>query len=279
MAGVVSQRALRRCTFSGIQPTGIPHLGNYFGALSNWVTLQNESNKVGDGAQTIYSIVDLHAMSMPYDSTQLRRKCVETAAALMACGISPQQSILFRQSAVREHTELAWTLGCVTPLGWLQRMTQYKSKGSRDKASAGLGLLSYPVLQVGYLHMQGQVLILWVIRFSFKSRRIWALCCFSVQAADILLYGATHVPVGEDQLQHLELARSIAEAFNSRFGPVFHSLPQSVSLATGACRIMSLRDGTKKARVSLTKCTHGPFPTPRPYLMPRFCCHHVILRR
>ena len=154
--GTAARRAIRSRTFSGIQPTGVAHIGNYFGALQNWVKLQDAA--VATGSETIYCIVDLHAMSMPYEAASLRRRSIETAAALMACGISPQHSILFCQSAVREHTELAWTLGCATPLGWLQRMTQYKSKGSRDKATAGLGLLSYPVLQVrGAIRRKPQV--------------------------------------------------------------------------------------------------------------------------
>ena len=236
-----------RRVFSGIQPTGVPHLGNYLGAIRNWVELQAPARDARPAGliapsprDTLFCIVDLHAMTTPFDPATLARTSVTTAAVLLACGVSPASSTLFRQSAVREHAELAWLLSCVTPLGWLQRMTQFKAKGAGSKAAAPLGLLSYPVLQ----------------------------------AADILLYRATHVPVGEDQHQHLELARDVAAAFNARFcGGGVHDggggalasergagvgdgrgascppfpLPATLSVAqAGACRVMSLRDAGVK---------------------------------
>lgn len=218
-AGSVARRV-----FSGIQPTGIPHLGNYLGAIVNWVKLQDDPQMVTGPSTAIqapasdavvYCVVDLHAMTMPYNPAALNDACRLTAASLIACGIDPQRSILFRQSAVRAHTELAWLLSCITPLGALQRMTQYKDKAKKGKSGeSGLGLLSYPVLQ----------------------------------AADILLYRATHVPVGEDQHQHLELAREVAMAFNRRFGSGSDVLPPpaTVSLGGAVARVMSLRDGTRK---------------------------------
>jgi len=190
--------------FSGIQPTGSLHLGNYLGAIRNWVGLQ-------DDYTCIFGIMDLHAITVPQDAQKLRASVLETAAALIACGINPDKSIIMVQSAVHGHTDLAWLLGCMTPLGWLNRMTQFKEKAGKDKENASLGLYGYPVLQ----------------------------------AADILLYKATHVPVGEDQKQHIELARDIAGAFNRRAGRDFFPLPEPVIMPEGA-RIMSLRDGTKK---------------------------------
>jgi tryptophanyl-tRNA synthetase len=227
-AGGGAAAAHARRVFSGIQPTGRLHLGNYLGAVRNWVRVQDEAVAAAAAAAAaapspgpatpspgapIFSIVDLHAMTMPYRPQDLRAGAREMAAALLACGIDPSASVVFLQSGVREHAELAWLLSCLTPLGWLQRMTQFKQKGGKDKAASPLGLLSYPVLQ----------------------------------AADILLYRATHVPVGEDQAQHLELARDIAAAFNGRYGgPDFTlPLPATLTLPAGA-RVMSLRDGRKK---------------------------------
>ena len=280
-----------RRVFSGIQPTGVPHLGNYLGAIVNWVRLQDhglDSVTAGGGGGTaaptapastsaaaaaaapraaapprddvVFCVVDLHAMTQPYDPRALHAACRLTAASLIACGIDPRRSVLFRQSAVRAHTELAWLLGCVTPLGALRRMTQFKDKAARGGGGgrggggddAGLGLLSYPVLQ----------------------------------AADILLYRATHVPVGADQAQHLELAREVAAGFNRRFGgapggagdgggwsssaggggvcddggppaalphplpAALFPLPATVTLGgpggAGCGRVMSLRDGSRK---------------------------------
>jgi len=190
--------------FSGVQPTGNLHLGNYLGAIRNWVPLQ-------DAAETIFCIVDLHALTQPQDPRQLRAQTREVTAAYIAAGIDPERSIIFNQSAVAAHSELSWLLGCLTPLGWLNRMTQFKEKAGKQRDNAGLGLYAYPVLM----------------------------------AADILLYKGTHVPVGEDQKQHLELARDIAGAFNRRYEVEFFPLPEPQILGA-ATRVMSLRDGTKK---------------------------------
>lgn len=188
--------------FSGIQPTGTLHLGNYFGAIRQWVQLQ-------EGNQCVYCIVDYHALTNEdTDPAELRQARRELALDLIACGIDPEKTILFFQSAVPEHTELAWILGCVTSYGDLTRMTQFKQKAAEQEFVNG-GLFYYPVLQ----------------------------------AADILLYLADHVPVGEDQLQHLELCRRIARRFNYRFGELFPE-PQPI-LGKGA-RIMSLADPTRK---------------------------------
>ncbi|MBY0354449.1 MAG: tryptophan--tRNA ligase [Rickettsiales bacterium] len=190
--------------FSGIQPTGIPHLGNYLGAIRHWVGLQ-------ESMSCLYCVVDLHAITVARPAAQLRQDTREMAAALIACGIDPQKSIIFNQSAVIGHTELGWILGCHTPLGWLNRMTQFKDKAGKDKERASLGLYGYPVLQ----------------------------------AADILLYKATHVPVGEDQKQHLELSRDIAGAFNRSVGEEFFPLPEPMIMGEAA-RVMNLRDGKRK---------------------------------
>lgn len=191
--------------FSGMQPTRQLHLGNYLGALKNWVTLQHD-------AQAIFCVVDLHAMTIDHDPETLRSNIREVAAAYIAAGIDPEKNILFNQSAVSGHAELNWILTCHTPLGWLNRMTQFKEKAGKQKDNAVLGLYAYPVLM----------------------------------AADILLYKATHVPVGEDQKQHLELARDIAGAFNRYYkADGFFPLPEPQILGE-ATRVMSLRDGTKK---------------------------------
>ncbi|HVM81177.1 MAG TPA: tryptophan--tRNA ligase [Stellaceae bacterium] len=196
--------------FSGVQPTGNLHLGNYLGAIRNWVALQNDYD-------CIFCIVDLHALTMPQDPQQLRAQTREVTAAYIAAGIDPERCIIFNQSTVAAHSELAWLLGCMTPLGWLNRMTQFKEKAGRQRENAGLGLYAYPVLM----------------------------------AADILLYKATHVPVGEDQKQHLELARDIAGAFNRRYEVEFFPLPEP-QIFGAATRVMSLRDGTKKMSKSDT---------------------------
>ncbi len=190
--------------FSGIQPTGNLHLGNYLGAIRNWVGLQHDYD-------CIFCIVDLHAITMPQDPAALRASTREVAAAYVAAGVDPDRCTIFNQSMVAGHPQLAWLLGCITPLGWLNRMTQFKEKAGKQKDMAGLGLYSYPVLM----------------------------------AADILLYKATHVPVGEDQKQHLELARDLAGAFNRAYGVEFFPLPEPQILGA-ATRVMSLRDGTKK---------------------------------
>jgi tryptophanyl-tRNA synthetase len=196
--------------FSGVQPTGNLHLGNYLGAIRNWVRLQRDFD-------CIFCIVDLHALTMPQDPAQLRAQTREVTAAYIASGIDPEHCIIFSQSTVSGHAELAWLLGCLTPLGWLNRMTQFKEKAGKERDNAGLGLYAYPVLM----------------------------------AADILLYKATHVPVGEDQKQHLELARDIAGAFNRRYGVELFPLPEPMIFGA-ATRVMSLRDGTKKMSKSDT---------------------------
>jgi tryptophanyl-tRNA synthetase len=196
--------------FSGIQPTGNFHLGNYLGALRNWVKLQSDFD-------CIFCIVDLHALTQPQDPTLLRAQTREVTAAYIAAGIDVERCIIFNQSTVSAHAELGWLLGCMTPLGWLNRMTQFKEKAGKQRENAGLGLFAYPVLM----------------------------------AADILLYKATHVPVGEDQKQHLELARDIAGAFNRQYGSEFFPLPEPQIFGT-ATRVMSLRDGTKKMSKSDT---------------------------
>ena len=196
--------------FSGIQPTGNLHLGNYLGAIRNWVALQSEY-------ECIFCIVDLHALTQPQDPAELRVSTREVTAAYIAAGIDPERCTIFNQSMVPAHTELAWLLGCLTPLGWLNRMTQFKERAGSNREMAGLGLYAYPVLM----------------------------------AADILVYKATHVPVGEDQKQHLELARDIAGAFNRRYDREFFPLPEP-QIFGAATRVMSLRDGTKKMSKSDT---------------------------
>ena len=194
--------------FSGIQPTGNLHLGNYLGAIRNWVALQHDF-------ESIYCVVDLHAITVHQDPADLRKSTREVAASLIAAGISIDQSILFNQSCVPQHAELAWIFNCVTRLGWLNRMTQFKEKAGKNRENASVGLYAYPTLM----------------------------------AADILTYRATHVPVGEDQKQHLELARDIAQQrINSRFGseetPVL-KVPKPMIMKEGA-RVMSLTDGSAK---------------------------------
>jgi tryptophanyl-tRNA synthetase len=196
--------------FSGIQPTGNLHLGNYLGAIRNWVALQHDY-------ECIFCIVDLHALTLPQDPDELRQSTREVTAAYIAAGIDPERCIIFNQSTVSAHAELAWLLGCLTPLGWLNRMTQFKEKAGKQREMAGLGLYAYPALM----------------------------------AADILLYKATHVPVGEDQKQHVELARDIAGAFNRRYERDFFPLPEP-QIFGEATRVMSLRDGTKKMSKSDT---------------------------
>jgi tryptophanyl-tRNA synthetase len=190
--------------FSGMQPTRQLHLGNYLGALRNWVSLQ-------DQFESIFCIVDLHALTLPQEPEVLRSNTREVAAAYIAAGIDPERCIIFNQAAVAAHSELSWILSCHAPLGWLNRMTQFKEKAGKHRENAVLGLYAYPVLM----------------------------------AADILAYKATHVPVGEDQKQHLELARDIAGAFNRFYNQDNFPLPEPQILGEAA-RVMSLRDGTKK---------------------------------
>jgi len=193
-----------RRIFSGIQPTGNLHLGNYLGAIQNWVKLQDEF-------ECIYCVVDLHAITVPQDPKELTQSTREVAASVLAAGINPTTSILFNQSQVPQHAELAWIFNCVARLGWLNRMTQFKEKAGKNRENATVGLYAYPTLM----------------------------------AADILAYKATHVPVGDDQKQHLELTRDIAQAFNAMFGEEFFPLPEPQILGK-ATRVMSLRDGNAK---------------------------------
>jgi tryptophanyl-tRNA synthetase len=190
--------------FSGIQPSGIPTLGNYLGAIRNWVRLQ-------DDHECLWCVVDLHAITVWQDPAALRRQSLEMAAVLLACGVDPTNHILFLQSGVRAHAQLAWIFNCVARLGWLNRMTQFKDKAGKDRENASSGLYVYP----------------------------------NLMAADIHAYHATRVPVGDDQRQHLELANDIAQKFNHDYGVDFFPNIEPVILGPAA-RVMSLRDGTKK---------------------------------
>jgi tryptophanyl-tRNA synthetase len=196
---------------SGIQPTGQLHLGNYLGAIRNWVRMQDGMEP---GSQCLFFLADLHAISQPFVPAELKAATLEMTAALVACGIDPDRSILFNQAQVPAHPELEWLLNGTARMGWLNRMTQWKDKAGKNSEGSSVALFTYPVLQ----------------------------------AADVLLYQATHVPVGEDQKQHLELARDIAQKFNNDFcepdAPVF-TLPDPI-VPPEAARIMSLRDGTAK---------------------------------
>ena len=193
--------------FSGVQPTGNLHLGNYLGAIKNFVKLQNEIEN-----ECIFCVVDLHAITVKQDPKELKKNIRETAATFIASGIDPIKSIIFNQSMVSAHSEAAWILSCVSRIGWLNRMTQFKEKAGKDKEKASIGLYSYPVLM----------------------------------AADILLYDATHVPVGDDQKQHLELCRDIAQKFNNDFNATdFLKVPEPL-IQEEFSRIMSLKDGLKK---------------------------------
>jgi tryptophanyl-tRNA synthetase len=207
---------------SGIQPTGIPHLGNYCGAISKWVELQDiEKGTKSNPSNRLYTVVDLHAITVPFDPSKMHQQIRSTLASLLGAGLDPKKNIIFKQSDVIYHTELAWLLGCVTPIGWLNRMTQYKQKAEQQRMENGLGLLAYPVLM----------------------------------AADVLLYKATQVPVGEDQQQHLELARMIATTFNDRFQrpnlfpkpfPIVTKTDNKNQNQAPFYRIMSLREPTNK---------------------------------
>lgn len=227
--------------FSGIQPSGGLTLGNYLGALRRFVRKQEE------GIETIYCLVDLHAITVWQDPAALRRQTREAAAAFIAAGVDPARSVLFNQSQVSAHAELAWVLNCVVRMGWMNRMTQFKDKAGRNAETASLGLYAYPALM----------------------------------AADILLYHATMVPVGEDQKQHVELTRDLAARFNHDFGTGFFPLPEPL-IEGAATRVMSLRDGSRKmsksdpsdaSRINLTddadtiakkirKATTDPAPLP-----------------
>lgn len=203
----------KQLVFSGIQPTGHLHLGNYLGAIVKFVELQ-------DKYPCIYCVVDMHAITVAQDPVELRKNIRGMAAAYIAAGIDPKKHIVFNQSQVAEHAELAWIFNCVARLGWLNRMTQFKEKAGKDRENVSIGLFAYPTLM----------------------------------AADILVYRATHVPVGEDQKQHLELSRDIAQKFNNDFAPAievagygdaFFPLPEPL-IQGPATRVMSLRDGSKK---------------------------------
>ena len=205
--------AFKERVFSGVQPTGNLHLGNYLGAITKFVALQ-------DSYDCIYCVVDMHAITVWQDPAELTRTTREVTAAFLACGIDPNKQIIFNQSQVAEHAELAWIFNCIARMGWLNRMTQFKEKAGKDRENASVGLFAYP----------------------------------SLMAADILVYRATHVPVGEDQKQHLELSRDIAQKFNNDygesirtrgFGDAFFPLPEPL-IQGPATRVMSLRDGTKK---------------------------------
>ena len=229
--------------FSGVQPTGNLHLGNYLGAIKNFVELNNDNNNA-----CIFCVVDLHAITVKQNPIELKNNIRETVATFVASGINPKKSIIFNQSSVTAHAEGAWILGCIAPMGWLNRMTQFKEKAGKDKEKASIGLYSYPVLM----------------------------------AADILLYDATHVPVGDDQKQHLELCRDIAQKFNNDFQlENFFQVPEPL-IQKEFSRIMSLKDGSKKmsksdlsdlSRINLTddkdqivnkikKAKTDPFPMP-----------------
>ena len=193
--------------FSGVQPTGNLHLGNYLGAIKNFVELNNDKEN-----ECIFCVVDLHAITVKQDPKELRNNIRETVATFIASGINPEKSIIFNQSNVSAHAEAAWILSCVAKMGWLNRMTQFKEKAGKDKEKASIGLYSYPILM----------------------------------AADILLYDASHVPVGEDQKQHLELCRDIAQKFNNDFeAENFLKVPEPL-IQKEFSRIMSLKDGKKK---------------------------------
>ncbi len=193
---------------SGIQPTGNLHLGNYLGAIRNWVRMQDG---LGQGDECLFFLASLHAITVHHDPAQLRANIREMAAALIAAGIDPARSTLFSQADVPAHAELCWLLNGTARIGWLNRMTQFKEKSGKNREGASVGLYAYPVLQ----------------------------------AADVLLYQATHVPVGEDQKQHLELARDVATKFNTDFEVELFTLPEPI-IPPAAARIMSLRDGTAK---------------------------------
>jgi tryptophanyl-tRNA synthetase len=193
--------------FSGVQPTGNLHLGNYLGAIKNFVQLNNDTKN-----ECIFCVVDLHAITVKQNPEELKKNILETVATFIASGIDPKKSIIFSQSKVSAHSELAWILSCIARMGWLNRMTQFKEKAGKDKEKASIGLYSYPVLM----------------------------------ASDILLYDASHVPVGDDQKQHLELCRDIAQKFNNDFETTdFFKIPEPL-IQKEFSRIMSLKDGLKK---------------------------------
>ena len=190
--------------FSGVQPTGTLHLGNYLGAIKNFVELQNKYN-------CVYCVVDQHAITVDQDPKKLKANILEVLASFIAAGVDYKKQIIFQQSSVAAHSQLAWVFNCVSRIGWLNRMTQFKDKAGKNKENVSVGLMVYP----------------------------------NLMAADILAYLATHVPVGDDQKQHLELSRDIAQKFNNDFNVEFFPLPEPL-IYGNATRVMSLRDGTKK---------------------------------
>ena len=204
---------MKKKIFSGVQPTGNLHLGNYLGAIKNFVKLNNDNEN-----ECIFCVVDLHAITVNQNPKELKINILETVATFVACGIDPMKSIIFNQSKVSAHSETAWILSCSARLGWLNRMTQFKEKAGKDREKASIGLYSYPILM----------------------------------AADILLYDSTHVPVGNDQKQHLELCRDIAQKFNNDFNcENFFKIPEPL-IKKEFSRIMSLKDGLKKMSKSDT---------------------------
>src|SRR5512145_1457014 len=237
--------AFKEKVFSGVQPTGNLHLGNYLGAIKRFVALQDEYD-------CIYCVVDMHAITVWQDPKELTDSIREVTAAFLAAGIDPKRHIVFNQSQVAAHAELAWIFNCIARIGWLNRMTQFKEKSGKDRENVSVGLYAYP----------------------------------NLMAADILAYKATHVPVGEDQKQHLELSRDIAQKFNGDFAVSYFPLPEPLILGP-ATRVMSLRDGTKKmsksdesdySRINLTddaetmrlkirKAKNDPKPLPGPAIL------------
>ncbi len=249
---------------SGVQPTGNLHLGNYLGAIKNWVSLQNEH-------KCLFMLADLHAITVKQNPQELRDNVLKVAALYIACGIDPKKSVIFTQSRVSGHAELAWVLGCNTPMGWLKRMTQFKDKAGIDNLEKELrktlsemgdfknkyfnltegnyNKLNIPTkaeLYNAYSILEDKIKKLTKAVENSELGASLGLFGYPVlMAADILLYNATHVPVGEDQKQHLELARDIAGKFNREFGSEFFTIPEPLIMKTGA-RVMSLQDATKK---------------------------------
>ena len=233
--------------FSGVQPTGNLHLGNYLGAIKNFVELSNDKNN-----QCIFCVVDLHAITVFQNPKDLRNNIRETVATFVASGIDPNRNIIFNQSRVPAHSEVAWILSCVARMGWLNRMTQFKEKAGKDKEKASIGLYSYPILM----------------------------------AADILLYDTSHVPVGDDQKQHLELCRDIAQKFNNDFKTEdFFKVPEPL-IQKEFSRIMSLKDGAKKmsksdlsdlSRINLTDEKDQIINKIKKPKLARCRCHHPTM--
>ena len=222
-----SGKKMKKKILSGIQPTGQIHIGNYLGAVKQWVQMQDEYD-------CVFSVVDMHAITIPpFDPAELKKNVLDLAAILIACGIDPEKSVLFVQSDVHEHAELAWMLNCITPLGWLNRMTQFKEKSGQNKENASAGLFTYPALQ----------------------------------AADILLYDADLVPVGEDQKQHVEITRDITQRFNHLFGETF-KMPDYFIPETAA-RVMGLDDPTKKMSKSDEVSNHAIYLLDEPDVIRR----------